>query len=89
MYSTLGEIDIAPRKWAPTGNNARLIDAIGGYRASNTKHGVYSRTPVHSWESHWCDALRYYAVANLTGETTPANRWGPAPNYAAQDRGTI
>lgn len=81
-------IDNAKRPWAPTGNNARLVDAIGGYRASNTKNGVFSRTPVHSWESHFADALRYYAIASEIGETT-GNRWGPAPNYAQADRAVV
>lgn len=81
-------IDNAIRDWEKTGNNARLIDAIGGYRAASTRHGIYSRTPVHSWESHWTDALRYYAIANASGETT-VNKWGTKPNYQLIDKGVI
>lgn len=81
-------IDNAVRAWSPAGNNARFLEAIGGYRAASTKHGVYSRTPVHSWESHYMDALRYYALACAVGETTKT-KWGPAPDYRNSDRAIV
>lgn len=78
-------IDNAVRPWTEEKkNNARLVEAIAGYRAQNTKTGVYARTPIHSWESHWMDAKRYYAVANATGLVT--TKWGPAPSTDATDR---
>lgn len=78
-------IDNVPRPWTEgKDNNARLVEAIAGYRASNTRTGVYARTPVHSWESHWTDSLRYYAVANATDLTS--TKWGPAPSTEAADR---
>ena len=78
-------IDNVPRPWTEgKPNNARLVEALAGYRASNTRTGVYARTPIHSWESHWCDSIRYYAVANATELTS--TKWGPRPDYSKADR---
>lgn len=78
-------IDNVPRDWTDgKSNNHRLVEAIAGYRAQNTKAGVFARTPIHSWESHWTDSLRYYAVANATDQLS--TKWGPAPDYSAADR---
>lgn len=82
-------IDNDKRPWAPEGNNKRFIEALGGYRTSQSsqqkQRGVHSATPLHSWESHWADALRYYAVAERSGLLT-LHVWGPKPDYTLQDR---
>ncbi len=78
-------VDNAVRPWAPEGNNRVLIDALGGYRTSKTRNGVFSRTPVHSWESHWADALRYYAL----GHELTSVSWGAPPRYDEIDRTVI
>lgn len=82
LFPTLW-IDNESREW---GDNERLIGAIGGYRSKQNKHGVASATPEHSWESHWMDALRYYAVADSLGMTTSTT--GPAKplDYSQMDK---
>lgn len=84
MMATLW-IDDAKRDWAPAGNNSELIQAIGTYRSRPTKTGAASSTPVHDWSSHYCDALRYYALGAAGGMVGPT-QWGPSPNYDVMDR---
>ena len=81
-------IDNAPRPWTDNEeNNARLVNALLGYRTarSNSDADVYQKSPTHTWESHWADSTRYYAVYR---EQNPSHEmaWGPAPNYSVQDR---
>ena len=42
----------------------QLIDALSGYRTEPRQTGdVFNLTPLHSWESHYADALRMYCVS--------------------------
>jgi hypothetical protein len=86
-------IDSAPRPWAPEGNNKLLIDALAGYRTTQSvtqrRNGVFSATPQHSWESHWADMVRYYAMGVRVGAFAQLDAWGPAPNYSQHDRAVI
>ncbi|MEX2125479.1 MAG: terminase family protein [Woeseia sp.] len=80
-------IDNAARPWTDNDdNNARLVDALLGYRTakSKTEAGVYEKAPAHSWESHWADSVRYYVVYRQDNEAT--STWGPAPNYEQADK---
>lgn len=92
LFPTLW-IDNEVRPWSDgRPNNERLIEAIGGYRTSQSQQqkrlGVHSVTPLHSWESHWCDALRYYAVAERSGALA-ITQWGPDPNAIMKARPVI
>jgi hypothetical protein len=90
-------IDNEPRPWStvdgkPHPNNQRLVEALAGYRTSQSmqqkQRGVYAATPLHSWESHFADMLRYYATAVQTGALS-LTEWGQAPSYAQQDRAVV
>jgi hypothetical protein len=85
-------IDTAPRPWAPEGNNQLLIESLTGYRTEIRKGsgapGVFQLSPSHTWESHFADALRYYAVFRASGGLT-LGEWGPAPNWSLTDRAVI
>ena len=75
------------RPWSAPGlNNARLLEALTGYRteALPRRPGVFSKNPLHSWESHYADAMRY-ALVYRYGDYLPGN-WGKAPDFSAQDR---
>ena len=55
--------NILPRVWIDEANNFSLIEALTGYRTDETSQaGVFQKTPLHSWESHYADAFRMYAV---------------------------
>jgi hypothetical protein len=83
-------IDNAVRPW--TGNeenNARLIEALQGYRTlrSSVDHETHQKSPAHTWHAHYADQLRYYVT--YRGRHSTAADWGPAPNYAIADRAVI
>lgn len=79
-------IDTESRPWAPDGNNLLLVESLTGYRAEAAKQpDVFQKTPLHSWESHLSDAVRYYAVFKEMGGVQ-ARHWGPRPDYSAADR---
>lgn len=86
LCSTLW-IDNSKHDW---GDNATLIEAMSSYRSrpvkqTDRRHRIASASPAHTWESHYMDALRYYAVADAQELTGSNTKWGPAPNYDAQD----
>lgn len=79
--------DNSVRSWTQgKPNNSILLDALTGYRTERVakKPGVFSKSPQHSWESHWADALRY-ALVYRYGDYGVGN-WGEAPDYSEQDR---
>lgn len=81
-------IDNAVRPWTDNEeNNARLVEALLGYRTerSKTDADTYQKQPAHTWESHWCDSVRYYAVALDTGYLD-TDGWSGPIDYSRQDR---
>jgi hypothetical protein len=82
-------VDDAPRPWAPDGNNAVLVEALGGYRAAQGADGSLKRTPADTWEAPYAEALALYASAVERDLLQAAGAWGPAPDYSTTDRGVI
>lgn len=83
-------IDNAVRPW--TGNeenNARLIEALQGYRTlrSSVDAETHQKNAAHTWHSHWCDSVRHYVKHR--GRHSESSSWGRAPNYKAHDRRVI
>lgn len=83
-------IDNVVRPW--TGNeenNARLIEALQGYRTlrSSIDAETHQKNPAHTWHAHWCDAVRYYVT--YRGRHSDGAAWGAAPSYAERDRAVI
>jgi phage terminase large subunit len=65
----------------------RGIEALKTYRADyNADRDVFQLKPLHSWESDFADAARYFAVSE---RTISSNIWGPALDYSQQDRATL
>lgn len=78
--------DSAHRDFAKGANNLRLLEALTGYRTERVakRPGVFSKSPQHSWESHYADAIRYALVYRYGGDM--AGNWGRAPDFSAQDK---
>lgn len=54
---------LLPRMWMDREKCFKAIEAAKTYRADyNPVRDVYQTKPLHSWESHYCDMLRYFAV---------------------------
>lgn len=50
--------------WIDEKNCKLLINALENYRQEyDTRHKVYKSQPLHSWASHFADAMRYLAVS--------------------------
>jgi hypothetical protein len=83
-------IDNAVRPWTENEeNNARLLEALLGYRTerSKTDAETHQKTASHTWEAHWADSVRYYVV--YRDEFQSLSGWGSPPNYAEQDRAVV
>ena len=56
-----------PRVWFDREKCFMLVESLKTYRASyNDEHRVFSKTPLHSFESHYADAVRYFAIMEKT-----------------------
>lgn len=55
--------NMLPNVWIDDGQDCfYLVESLDGYRTEeSTNPGVFRVTPLHSWESHYADALRIYA----------------------------
>ncbi len=81
-------IDNAVRPWtAGQENNFTLTEALTSYRTEEAKGDVFQLQPLHSWESHWADMIRYFAVHRRSG--TIGRGWTTSVDYSAQDRAVI
>jgi phage terminase large subunit len=70
------------RMWFDRENCFRGVEALKTYRSDyNDQRQVFNRTPLHSWESHFADSLRYYAMGKPKTDT-----WGKPLDYSALDR---
>jgi phage terminase large subunit len=55
-----------PRCWFDRDNCGDGVEALKTYRTDwDDVHRVFKRTPLHSWESHYADAVRYFALGGL------------------------
>jgi len=64
----------------------RGVEALKTYRADySDENQVYALKPLHTWETDFADALRYFAVSqHLVG-----NNWGGTLDYSDMDRAVI
>jgi phage terminase large subunit len=78
--------DHSQREFSKGPNNGTLLEALTGYRTERIakRPGVFSKSPHHTWESHWADAVRY-ALVYRYGDLMPGN-WAQAPDFSAHDR---
>jgi hypothetical protein len=73
------------RVWFDRDKCFRLVEALKTYRSEyNDERQVFNKAPLHSWESHFADAVRYFA----TMENHLGNQWAE-PDYSALDRAAI
>ena len=55
---------LLPRVWFDDQKCFRLVEALKTYRSEyNDERQVFNRTPLHTWESHFADSVRYFALA--------------------------
>jgi len=63
--------------WIDRENALTLYEALCGYRSEkDEERQVFKVTPLHSWEAHYADAMRYLAIGDH--KTTG---FGPRPTY--------
>jgi phage terminase large subunit len=61
------------------------VEALKTYRTEwDDLNRVFRKQPLHSWESHYADAARYFAV----GTQGKTNDWSPI-DYSRYDRAVI
>lgn len=73
---------LLPRIWFDHDKCSRLVEALRTYRTEfNEVNRVYKLTPQHTWESHYADSCRYFAVSAPT-----RGRRKPPPDYSQYDR---
>ncbi len=54
--------NILPRCWI-SNKIPKFVEALKTYRKEkDVMNAVWKTKPVHDWSSHWCDALRYFAL---------------------------
>lgn len=76
---------LIPRMWFDRGCGD-AVEALKTYRTEyDDLRQVYKLTPLHSWESHYADAVRYFAVGYGRGL---ASDWMPI-DYRMMNRGVI
>jgi hypothetical protein len=75
---------LLPRMAFDEKNCRRCYDALATYRTDfDPKRGVYRLQPLHTWESHFADALRMFAVTKARPEQANAayDDWATPINY--------
>jgi hypothetical protein len=75
---------LIPRVWFDREGCGDGVEALKTYRTEwDDVHRVFSGKPLHSWESHYADAFRYFAVSRQG--KTPSRR----PDFTQMDRMVI
>jgi hypothetical protein len=80
-------IDDARRPWNDDDqvNNERLVDALNGYRFTESQGGgSWTNKPVDSWEKHYAAAVETFA-AYRHDHGVEVGGWHPKPSTAAYD----
>jgi hypothetical protein len=77
--------NLIPRVWFDREKCFRLVEALKTYRSEfDDQRQVFNRAPLHSWESHFADAVRYFALMeNQLGELFSE------PDYSNLNRAAI
>lgn len=75
-----------PRVWFDREKCFRLVEALKTYRSEyNDERQVFNKAPLHSWESHFADCVRYFALM----ENQLSGGWGQPLDYSQLNRATI
>jgi len=70
-------------------NNARLVDALNGYRFKEASAGQsFSANPIQSWESHYAHAVENFAKYE-NDQPLAGDGWHPAPSTEQFDRAIV
>ncbi len=77
---------LLPRVWFDRKRCFRLVEALKTYRSEwNDERQVFNKQPLHSWESHFADSVRYFAIMEKTGLQDVFT----APDYSNLNRAAI
>jgi len=69
---------LLPRVWFDKDKCFKLVEALKTYRSTwNDENQVFNKTPAHTWESHYADAVRYFALM----EHSTGNQWSEPLQY--------
>ena len=75
-----------PRVWFDRTKCFMLVEALKTYRSEwNDERRVFNKAPLHSFESHYADAVRYFAIME---RHALVNDWA-ALDWTEQNRGVI
>ena len=78
-----GTRSLIKRMWFDREHCFRGVEALKTYRSEfNDQRQVFNRTPLHSWESHFADSLRYFAMGRPKTDS-----WGGKLDYSNFDKG--
>lgn len=78
---------LLPRVWFDREKCFRLIEALKTYRSEwNDERQVFNKQPLHSWESHFADAVRYFA---LMERKTDNSAYAMPMDYSELNRAVI
>ena len=76
-----------PRCWFDRDNCFRLVEALKTYRSDyNDERQVFNKAPLHSWESHFADSMRYLA---LMEQRLDQGGWGEPMDYSTMNQAVI
>ena len=77
---------LLPRMWFDREKCFRMVEALKTYRADyNAERQVMNLSPLHSWESHFCDAVRMFAVS----EDQVGHAWTQSADFSNLNRAVI
>ena len=77
---------LVPRVWFDRQRCFRLVEALKTYRSEwNDERQVFNKQPLHSWESHFADSVRYFAIEEKQGLSDQWTR----PDYTSLNRAAI
>ncbi len=77
---------LLPRTWFDREKCFRLVEALKTYRSEwNDERQVYNKSPAHTWESHFADSVRYFALM----EKRRLRGMMPQPDYSDLNRAAI
>ena len=80
--------NILSRTWFDREHCRDGIEALKTYRTDwDDTRRVFHVKPLHSWESHYADAARMFAVGS--GGRRDLTQWGEVPDYRELNRATI
>ena len=77
---------LLPRVWFDRVRCFQLVEALKTYRSDwNDERRVFTKQPMHTWEGHFADAVRYFAIMEKHGL---GDSWAPV-DYSNLNRAVI